>query len=75
MSNDQVVRQLRALRASVVAALQQIDTIVETVAGVPPVAADGACPRCHGVELADAGDVQVCGDCGANVRAGEVVGG
>jgi hypothetical protein len=66
---------LRAVRATLAAALIQVDTRMQVITGgAVPDEVDG-CPQCGGLELAPAGDVEVCAKCGANVRDGAVVAG
>lgn len=63
---------LRSVRATMGAALIQVDARIQAITGEAPDALE-ACPKCGGQELAPAGDVAVCAKCGANVKDGAVV--
>lgn len=72
MTFSQELATLRALRATIGAALIQVDGRIQALSGEAPDAIE-VCPKCGGQELADAGDVAVCAKCGANVKDGAVV--
>ena len=78
MTRDEMAAQLRATHATLQAALVQVGAMIIALEG-PGEGDDDEpgqiCPRCGGGDLAEAGDVQVCAKCGANVRDGDVVGG
>lgn len=67
-------QDVRALRAQAAALLAAVDALLYRVdpSAVPPAAGD-CCPRCGSDDLAEADDCQVCGNCNANIRDGEVV--
>lgn len=71
---DALEAQCNVLAAAVDALLHQARALR---AGMEPEAEAPrpACPRCGSVDLARAGDVQVCGNCNANIRGSEVVNG
>jgi len=65
--------QVRALHSQLQAALIQAGALLLGEATEGPA---GGCPRCgKDGHLVEAGDVVVCGDCGANFRGTEVISG
>jgi ribosomal protein S27AE len=66
---------LRALRLQLGASLAAVDARLQQLTGDVPAPA-AACPRCGDPEhQAAAGDVTLCGNCNANYRGSEVIGG
>lgn len=71
---DALEAQCNVLAAAVDALLHQARALRAGMEPEPE-APRPTCPRCGSTDLAKAGDVQVCGSCGANSRGSEVVSG
>jgi hypothetical protein len=69
--------RLRAIQQQVLALHETLMTLLQDTAGPEPEEKDDdgkpPCPRCGSIETAAAGDVFVCGGCGANFRGGVVI--